>query len=646
MVALVAIALVAAGLGYLRFAGDDEVSVPAGAHAGQLTMKPCTYPTEKGDLKADCGTLVVEENRHDPQSRLIALPVTRVRSRSAHPAEPIFRLEGGPGKTNMDFPYAHRYVEHHDLVLVGYRGVDGSSRLDCREVEDARRTSGDLTGARSVHASADAFGDCARRLTDAGTDLAGYSMAQRVDDFEAARRALHYDRIDLLSESAGTRTAMVYAWRYSRSIRRSVMVGVNPPGRFLYGQAGTTSQLRRFDAMSRGVAEPLRRTADAVPSHWGRLPIRRGNVMAASFFGLMDSSSDAAPFSAPATLEAWRAAEDGDASGLWLQSLAAALVFPKAQVWGDTASIARADAAASRRHFAGEARDRSPLGDAANRFLWAGGDLVREWPAGHDDDAYSRVRISQVETLLVTGSVDGATPPSDATRDLLGHLPNGHQVVLDGIGHTTDFWTQQPDANARLVSAFVDRGVVDDSLYTRQRVDFTPAATHSFVAKVVVGTMLLFALIAALSLLWMARRARVGRSFGATASAYLRSVHAAVLGLGGWFATALVAMVAFPDTPIDDELLVVLSIGASVGLAVHWASGRGVARLAVCVAGAAVGAWLGLQAAGSPLGLLVAVPGAVAAANLAAIVTDVAAERAAAREPATARGEAAVPATA
>ena len=67
------------------------------------------------------------ENRADPQSRLIALPVTRIRARSAHPGEPVFRLEGGPGITNMKFSKASRFAGNHDVVLVGYRGVDGSS---------------------------------------------------------------------------------------------------------------------------------------------------------------------------------------------------------------------------------------------------------------------------------------------------------------------------------------------------------------------------------------------------------------------------------------------------------------------------------------------------------------------------------------
>ena len=89
--------------------------------------------------------------------------------------------------------------------------------LDCPEVESALKHSTDLLGEKSFRAYADAFRACADRLTDDGVDLAGYSLAQRVDDLEAARIALGYDRIDLVSESAGTRTAMIYSWRYPRA---------------------------------------------------------------------------------------------------------------------------------------------------------------------------------------------------------------------------------------------------------------------------------------------------------------------------------------------------------------------------------------------------------------------------------------------
>ena len=113
---------------------SNAVSVPAGAKAGQLTLHPCHYGTEQGSYAADCGTLVVPENRADP-----ALAADRAaghphQARSAHPGAPVFRLEGGPGITNMTFSKASRVADNHDVVLVGYRGVDGSVRLDCPEV--------------------------------------------------------------------------------------------------------------------------------------------------------------------------------------------------------------------------------------------------------------------------------------------------------------------------------------------------------------------------------------------------------------------------------------------------------------------------------------------------------------------------------
>src|SRR6266705_7077595 len=162
IVALALISLTALGLAYLHFrGGNDSVSVPSGAHAGQLKLHSCHYATEKGSYRADCGTLVVPENRADPQSRLIALPVTRIRARSQHSGTPVFRLEGGPGVTNMRFSKASRVAENHDVVLVGYRGVDGSVRLDCPEVESALKHSTDFLSPKSQTAYADGFRTCA-----------------------------------------------------------------------------------------------------------------------------------------------------------------------------------------------------------------------------------------------------------------------------------------------------------------------------------------------------------------------------------------------------------------------------------------------------------------------------------------------------
>ena len=327
IVALALVSLAALGLAYLHFGtGSESVSVPSGAHAGQLKLHACHYATDGGSYRADCGTLVVRENRHNANSRLIALPVTRIRARSSKPGAPIFRLEGGPGLTNMKFPVASRFAERHDVVLVGYRGVDGSSKLDCREVTSAREHARDFVSESAFRADAAAFRACAHRLQHAGFDLGGYTLPERVDDLDAARRALGYRRVDLLSESAGTRTAMIYAWRYPTRIHRSVMIGVNPPGAFLWDAKTTGEQIRRYaalcakDASCRShtpdLAASLHSASEHIPGHWWFLPIKKGNVKAAAFFGLINATTDGAgPLSAPMTIDTLLAADRGDAGG-------------------------------------------------------------------------------------------------------------------------------------------------------------------------------------------------------------------------------------------------------------------------------------------------------------------------------------------
>jgi pimeloyl-ACP methyl ester carboxylesterase len=645
IVALALIAMLVGGLVYLRFEpGSDSVSVPAGAKAGDLILERCDYPTESGSYRADCGTLVVPENRADPQSRLIALPVTRIRARSNHSAEPIFRLEGGPGQTNMKFTKASQFADKRDVVLVGYRGVDGSSVLDCPEVTSALKHSTDFLSEKSLRAYAEAFRSCADRLSEGGVDLAGYGLPQRVDDLEAAREALGYERIDLLSESAGTRTAMIYSWRYPESIHRSVMIGVNPPGHFLWDPKTTDEQIRHYadlcsaDAACRkrtgDLAASMSRTAAEMPDRWLFLPIKKGNVRIASFYGLMESTPGATPISAPMTLDSWLSAAKGDSSGFWFMSLLADLAFPESFVWGEMAAAGRVDARPADDYFTSGADRGSILGDPGTEFLWGGGQLVDAWPATPSEDDYSQVQTSKVETLLIGGTVDFSTPPNAATDELLPHLPNGHQVVLAELGHTTDFWSYQPEAGTRLMNTFFDSGQVDDSLYKPASVDFTPEVTQTALAKGIAVTMVGLAILAVLSLLWMPRRVHKRGHFGRKAGATLRSLYPLVLGLGGWFLGALIVMTTLPGVHLDDELLAVLSVGVPIALGIYWAwVHRGwsattkTAGLVAAMAGALVGASLGFNATAGLLALITTIIGATVGANLTVMVFDMTRER-------------------
>jgi hypothetical protein len=335
------------------------------------------------------------------------------------------------------------------------------------------------------------------------------------------------------------------------------------------------------------------------------------------------------------TLASWLAAADGDASGFWFQSLLADIAFPESFVWGQMAAATSLDAKVATESFSsGRLKPETNLGDAATAFLWGGGRLADSWPAATGEDQYTSVRDSDVETLLISGELDFATPPQGATDELLPHLPNGKEVVLPGFGHSGTFWTEQPEAGTHLITTYLASGEVDDSLYEPQAVDFTPEVTQTALGKGIGGAIVGFALISGLSLLWMAVRVRRKGGFGDKASAVLRSVYPLVLGLGGWFAGVLIAITTMPGTPLDDELLSTLSVGLPIGLGIHfawvnrdWSAGIKAIGLAAALGGALVGGSLGFNVTEGLLALITTILGATVGANLILLVLDIAWDR-------------------
>lgn len=122
-----------------------------------------------------------------------------------------------------------------------------------------------------------------------------------------------------------------------------------------------------------------------------------------------------------------------------------------------------------------------------------------------------------------------------------------------------------------MINTYFATGEVDTSLFRPQGVDFTPDLTGTAMGKILAGTMAGLALLAMLSLLWMARRVSRRAAFSTAASATLRSVYPVVLGLGGWFFGVLVVITTTRGVPLDNEAIVALSVGLPVGMGVYLA---------------------------------------------------------------------------
>jgi len=476
-------------------AEDKMMEIPQNAQAGDLiNLEACTYEARDVVYAAECGDLVVPENRSDPNSRLIAIPITRIQSTGNQSAAPVFYLSGGPGESNIRF-YGGRvawFIEQHDIVLVGYRGVDGSVRLDCPEISaHIKNLPGDMLGEASLEQMTAAYSDCARRFQNDGVDLAGYTPVEVVDDVEAARLALGYEKINLFSISYGTRLAMIYAWRYPESMQRSAMVGVNPPGHmFTYDPAVIDQQIENYaqlcaqdpkcKAKTENLAETIREVSHNLPNRWLGIPLNRGMLRAASFESIADTQSVAKVF------DVWLAAAKGDYSGMALLSLAGPMIFANATVWGDNmAKAASADYAATQDFRAAMNLDDSIFGSPRSEIAAA----AAGWPVHSIPEEYTSVQPSDIETLLVSGSIDPWTPVHLAEK-FLTSLSNGQHVVVAESGHG-EMLSQQPEASEKLLTTFFLTGTGDASGFTYQPWKYNPGLGFPAIAKIVAGIIVL-----------------------------------------------------------------------------------------------------------------------------------------------------------
>jgi pimeloyl-ACP methyl ester carboxylesterase len=491
LIGAILVTTVVGGWTLFHFNGGPAV-VPEGAKAGDLLLKPCEVRFGSIRYQGDCGLLVVPENRADPASRLIALPVRRTHSSSANPGEPIFHLNGGPGTTNMGFEPPAWLLAGHDFIQVGYRGVDGTPKLDCPEVSRAiTGVNGDLLSTPSLDNLSSAMKSCATRLQAEGTDLHGYTIPEVVEDMESVRKGLGYSRIDLLSESYGTRVAQVYAIMHPESLLRSVMIGVNPPGHFLWQPQVVDEQVTYYADLWRltaGSSAPdlvgaMRSVNANMPNRWLCFPIDPGKVKMIAFTMLYHRTT------APLIFDSYLEAARGDPSGLALMTLAYDFLLPNMMTWGEFFAIgASADFETGRDYRVDLTTADAILGSPMSLLIWGSAD---GWPVSPMAEEYRQVHPTDVETLLISGSIDFSTPAQFAEQELLPYLRKGKHVVISEQGHTDDFWGFQSEATRRLLTSFYDTGRADDSLYTYLPMDFKPAMRFPLLVKILLVTGIL-----------------------------------------------------------------------------------------------------------------------------------------------------------
>lgn len=211
------------------------------------SSKPDTILWKEGvfnNYPAKFGTLIVKENRRNRNSRLINIPIIVVKAVKPNDSlAPIFALHGGPGESNLQkHLFFEELVQNRDMVFVGYRGVDGSVKLDCPCYEKALK-SDTLTLDNAEMIFQLAADSCLNILKSQEINIEGYSMHEVVEDIEITRQILNYDSINFLAFSYGTMLAQLYAQTYDTLIKKMVLIGARPLDKFLFESDVLNNQL-------------------------------------------------------------------------------------------------------------------------------------------------------------------------------------------------------------------------------------------------------------------------------------------------------------------------------------------------------------------------------------------------------------------
>jgi len=210
--------------------------------------------------------------------------------------------------------------------------------------------------------------------------------------------------------------------------------------------------------------------------------------------------------------DVYLAAGEGDYSGLAVLNLMAKLMYPAdALVYGDTFS--KAGTADLDRYGGPESISLgdSIMGAPHSEFVWPSASV---WPLEMIPDELRSLQESDVEMLLVNGTVDFSTPPN-ALDEARPYWHKAQMVLLPEFSHVNDEYTLQQPAFERLITSYLDTGVGDDSLYVYEPLQFKAKVSNTVIAKALVAGMIVVPVLIIIGIVALVRRVRRGRQTAA-----------------------------------------------------------------------------------------------------------------------------------
>jgi pimeloyl-ACP methyl ester carboxylesterase len=175
---------------------------------------------------AQCGFLEVPENPEDPEGRKISLHIAYAKATTPTvEPDPVFIFAGGPGQAASETwvmlrGMLNKIRKNRDIVMIDQRGTGQSNKLDC-VAEDVD----DLNAEVDLELLVRLTEECAESLDG---DTRFYTTTHGMQDYDTVRRAMGFEKINLLGISYGTRSAQVYLRMFPDSVRTVTLDSVIP----------------------------------------------------------------------------------------------------------------------------------------------------------------------------------------------------------------------------------------------------------------------------------------------------------------------------------------------------------------------------------------------------------------------------------
>lgn len=440
---------------------------------GVVDLTAIQFRTDDGRVvPAELGRFHVPERRRAGATRMIELAFVRFGAEHPPGGPPIVYLAGGPGAGGTEHARGPRFAllmalrQAADVIVLDQRGTGLSQRLPPCPLRwslplELPASRGELEAEIRRHAQA-----CGARWRADGVDLDAYNTEESADDVDELRRAIGAERIALVGASYGTHLALAVIRRHGRSVDRAILAGVEGPDATLKLPSDQEALLRRIAELVASDPDAAR----AYPDFWAALGdllraldrtpavVTLAGDRRAAITRFDVENLVAGALRGPDTIRTLPRVVDemrhGDFSSL--RPYVAALRSGTLEAMPAAMDLASGASPARRARIAAE-RTATLIEDAIN-FPH---DAIRAGLGVAELDAAFRTPLaSDVPVLLISGTLDGRTPPHNA-EELRAGLARSTHVILDGVGHGDGLFLASPEI-LRLGLAFLRGASIAD----------------------------------------------------------------------------------------------------------------------------------------------------------------------------------------